>query len=190
MKVNDNLFDPIQVKEKCAVMTGEDTDVKATEFRGSDETFASSFHKHQVRIAYDRTPEPRRVGQNSKRDEGTTRIVPRIVVAEQWLCLLLGLICMICGVCGLFVKYNLDAPFAYIRWLGPAYGPILRSTAIACIVVGAVLVRCGLVSPDQSLVIDQKPLRSVRANLARASNLFSAWGRFWLRIEVERKGTL
>jgi hypothetical protein len=177
MKDNFNLFDPIQVEGKCAVMTGEDTDVKATQFRGSDETLAGSFHKDHVRIAYDRPPEPRRGGQNSKRDVGTTRIVPRIVVAEQWLCFLLGLICMICGVCGLFMKYKQDSPFAYIRWLGPAHGPILRSTAIACFVVGAVLVRCGLASPDQSLVsIDQKPLRSVRANLARASNLFSAWG--------------
>jgi hypothetical protein len=154
------------------VMTGEAPDVKATQFRGSDETLARSFHKDHVRIAYDRTPEPRRGGQ-----KGTTRIVPRIVVAEQWLCFLLGLICVICGVCGLFMKCDQDSPFACIRWLGAANGPILRSTAIACSVVGAVLVRCGLASPDQSLLsIDQRPLRSVRANLARASNLFSAWG--------------
>ena len=157
-------------------MCGEDTDVKATQFRGSDETLADSFHKDQVRIAYDRIPETRRGGQNPKRDEGSTRIVPRIVVAEQWLCFLLGLICMICGVWGLLMKYNQDSPFVYFRWLGPAHGPILRSTAIACFVVGAVLVRCGLASPDEWLVsIGQKPLRSVRTNVACASNLFSAW---------------
>src|SRR6202162_3853692 len=138
MKDNFNLFDPIQVEGKCAVMTGEDTDVKATQFRGSDETLAGTFHKDYVRIAYDRTPEPRRGGQNTKRDDGTTRIVPRVVVVEQWLCFLLGLICMICGVCGLFMKCNQDSPFACIQWLGPAHEPILRSTAIACFVVGAV----------------------------------------------------
>jgi hypothetical protein len=177
MKANVTLFDPIQVEGKCAVMTGEDTDVKATQFSGSNETLAGSFHKDHVRIAYERTPEPRQGGQNSKRYEGTTRIVPRIVVAEQWFCFLLGLICVICGVCGLFMKYNQDSPFACIRWLGAAHEPILRATAIACIVVGAILVHCGLASPDQSLVsINQKPLRSVRANLARASNLFSALG--------------
>jgi hypothetical protein len=158
-------------------MTGEDTDVKATQFRGSDETLAGRFHKDRVRIAYDRTPEPRGEGQKTKRDEGTTRIVPRIVVAEQWLCFLLGLICVICGVCGLFMKCDQDSLFACIRWLGAANGPILRSTAIACSVVGAVLVRCGLASPDQSLLsIGQKPLRSVRPTLACASNLCSAWG--------------
>jgi hypothetical protein len=177
MKDNFTLFDPIQVEGKCAVLTGEDTDLKATQSRDSDETLAGSFHKDRVRIADDRPPEPRRGGQNTNKDEGTTRIVPRIVVAEQWLCFLLGLICVICGVCGLFMKYNQDSPFACIRWLGPAHEPILRATAIACVVVGAILVRCGLASPDQSLIsIDQKPLRSVRANLARASNLFSAWG--------------
>ncbi|MCU1222161.1 MAG: hypothetical protein JWQ42_254 [Edaphobacter sp.] len=101
------------------MMTGEDTDVKAIQFRGSDETLAGSFQKNHVRIADDRTPEPRRGRQNTKRDERTTRIVPRIVVAEQWLCFLLGLICMICGVCGLFMKYNQDSPFAYSRWLAP-----------------------------------------------------------------------
>jgi hypothetical protein len=158
-------------------MTGEDTDVKATQFRGSDERLAGSFRKNHVRIADDSPPELRRGVQNSKRDEGTTLIVPRVVVAEQWLCFLLGLICIICGVCGLFMKYNQDSPFAYIRWLGPAHEPILRFTAIACFVVGAVLVRCGLARPDRSLVsIDQKPLRSVRANLAPASNRFYAWG--------------
>src|ERR1700722_14460366 len=158
-------------------MTGEDADGKATQFRRPDQTLAGlvgSFHKDHAGIADERTPEPRRRGQNTKRDGGTTHTIPRIVVAEQWLCFLLGLICMICGVCGLFAKYNQDSPFAYIRWLGPAHGLILRSTAIACVVVGVVRDRRGLASPDQSLVsIDQKPLRSVRANLARASDLFS-----------------
>jgi hypothetical protein len=180
MKANFTLLDPIQVEGKYAVMTGEDTDLKATQFRGSDETLAGSFHQDHVRIVDDQPPEPRRGGQNSKTDEGTPRIVPLIVVAEQWLCFLWGLICMICGVCGLFMKYHQDSPFAYIRWLGPAHEPILRATAIACFVMGAILVRCGLASPDQSLVsIDQKPLRSVRTKLAHASNLFSAWVRFW-----------
>jgi hypothetical protein len=62
--------------------------------------------------------------------------------------------------------------------MGSAHGPILRFTAVACCAVGAALVRCGLASLDHLLVsIDQNPLRSVRANSVRASNLFSAWGR-------------
>jgi hypothetical protein len=169
MKTNFSLFGPIQIEGKCAVITGEDTDLEATQFRGSDEALAGNFPKDHVSIAYDRTPELRRGSQNTNRGEGTTRIIPRIVVAEQWICFLLGLICVICGVCGLFMKYNQDSPFACIRWLGAAHEPILRVTAIACVVVGAILVRCGLASPDQSLVsIGQKPMRSFRANLTRA----------------------
>jgi hypothetical protein len=60
MKANFTLFDPIQMEGKCAVMTGEDTDVKATQFRGSDETPAGSLHKDHVRIADDWPPERRR----------------------------------------------------------------------------------------------------------------------------------
>jgi len=109
-------------------MTGEDKDVKATPFRDSEETHADSFHQDHV------APEPRPGGQSSRRTE---RIVPRIVVAEQWLCFLFGLVCMLCGVCGLLMKFDQDAPFAYFRWLGAAHGPVLRLTAIACFVVGA-----------------------------------------------------
>jgi hypothetical protein len=70
-------------------MTGEDTDGKAAQFRRQDQTlagFVCSFHKDHTGIADERTPEPRQGGQNTKRDDGTTRTIPRIVVAEQWLC--------------------------------------------------------------------------------------------------------
>jgi hypothetical protein len=176
-------------------MTGEDTYVKATQFRRPDETLAGivgSVHKDPMRIADDRTPELRRGGQNTKRDKGTTRIVPRIVVAEQWLCFLLGLICTICGICGLFMKYNHDlTPFAHLRWMGPAHGAILRSSAIACFVVGAVLVRCGLASPDQSLLsIGQEALvvGALAPTVPPSPRLyFLLEADYWLRIEVEGK---
>ena len=147
----------------CAVMTGEDTDGKATQFRRPDQTLAGlvgSFHKDHAGIADERTPEPRRRGQNTKRDDGSTRTIPRIVVAEQWLCFLLGLIC---GVCGLLMKYNQYSLFAFLRWLGPAYGPTLRFIALACFVLGAVLVRLGLARPDRiSISSTRKVLRSAR----------------------------
>ena len=172
-------------------MAGEGTDKNATQFRHPDRARsgrAGSFHNDQPRIADERTPETLRRSRITKRDEVPPRTIPRIVIAEQWLCFLLGLICMICGVHGLFVKYSQDSPFAYIRRLGPAYGPILRSTAIACIALGAVLVRCGLANPGKAVVsIAQKPVRSVRANLARAANLFFAWGRI-VGFGLKRKG--
>jgi hypothetical protein len=99
------LYVQITFEGACAVMTGEDTDGKVTQFRRPDQTLAGpvgGIHKDQAGIADERTAEPRRRGQNTKRDDGTTRTIPRIVVAEQWLCFLLGLICLICGVCGLF----------------------------------------------------------------------------------------
>jgi hypothetical protein len=137
-----------------------------------------SFHKDHGRIADDQSPEPRWRGQNTKRDEEITHMLSRIVVAEQWFCCLWGLICMICGVYVLFVSFDQDSPFASIRWLGLVQEPILQSTAIACFVVGVVLVRCGLAGPGQWLVsIGQEPLRSARAYLVRAWNLFSAGGK-------------
>lgn len=157
----------------CAVMTGEDTDGKVTQFRRPDQTLAGlvgSFHKNHAGNVDEQTPEPQRRGQNTKRDDGTTHAIPRIVVAEQWLCLLLGLICMICGAYGFFMKYNQDSLNAYIRWLGPAYGPILRFTAISCIALGAVLVRHGLARSDQSSFSVRQPIvRSPQSNRAHGS---------------------
>ena len=149
-------------------MTGEDTDGKGAQFRRPDQTlagFVGSFHKDHADIVDERTLEPRRRGQNTKRDDGTMRTIPRIVVAEQWLCFLLGLICVISGVCGLFMKYNQDSRFAFLRWLGPAYGPTLRFLALTCFVLGAVLVRLGLARPDRiSISSARKVLRSARGH--------------------------
>jgi hypothetical protein len=98
---------------------------------------------------------------------------------------------MICGVCGLFMKYNQNSSFAYIRWLGPAHGLLLRSTAIACFFVGAVLVRCGLASPDQSLVSSVKSRCDQFAqNLVCASNLFLFGADFGLRIVGKERTTI
>ena len=144
---------------------------KGDSIQTPDQTLASlvgSFHKDHAGIADERTPEPRRRGQNTKRDDGSTRTIPRIVVAEQWLCFLLGLICLICGVCSLFMKYNQDSRVAFLRWLGPAYGPTLRFIALACLVLGAVLVRLGLARPDRiSISRARRVLRSARGHRAR-----------------------
>lgn len=145
------MYVQITYEGNYALMTGEGADGKAAQFGHADKArgVAGSFHKDHPRIAVEGTRETRRRSRITERDEVTTRTTPRIVVAEQWLCFLLGLICMICGGYGLFMKYSQDSPFAYIQWLGPAYGPILRFTAIACFVLGAILVRCGLASPDR-----------------------------------------
>jgi hypothetical protein len=94
-----------------------------------------------------------RLTRGSKRNgEATTPTNPSIVAVEQWLCLLLGLVCMVCGVWGVCMKYDQELPSCYIPWLGSIYGPALRGTAVASFVSGAVLVRCGLARPRLSSV--------------------------------------
>jgi hypothetical protein len=97
-----------------------------------------------------------------KRDGvATTHTNPSIVAAEQYLCLLLGLICMACGGWGVCMKYSLDLSSGYIPWLGSAYGPTLRLTAGACVVLGVVLVRLGFARPGLSSVSGAPKLRDL-----------------------------
>src|SRR3984885_1628106 len=162
------MYVQITFEGKCAVMAGEGTDRKVPQFRHPERTragIAGRFLKDHPRLADEPAPETRRRSRITKRDEVIPRAIPRIVVAEQWLCFLLGLICMICGVYGLFMKYNQDSRFAFLRWLGPAYGPTLRFIALACFVLGAVLVRLGLARPDRiSISSARKVLRSARGH--------------------------
>jgi hypothetical protein len=66
-----------------------------------------------------------------------------IVVIEQWICLVLGLVCMVFGMWGICIKPAQDALSAYIAWLGSLYIPTLRVTAVVCIGLGVMLARRG-----------------------------------------------
>ena len=113
---------------------------------------------------------------------------PNIVIAEQWICFLLGLICMVCGGWGICMKYCLDLSSGYISWLGSACGPALRFTAVACLVSGAALLRRGLARPDMSSVSgSRKVLRSAGGNIIRmqTDHPFDGIVRLWA--EVKRK---
>jgi hypothetical protein len=66
-----------------------------------------------------------------------------IVVIEQWICLVLGLVCMAFGMWGICMKPEQDALSAYIAWLGSLYMPTLRVTAVVCIGLGVMLARRG-----------------------------------------------
>jgi hypothetical protein len=50
------------------------------------------------------------------------------------------------------MKYSQSLSSGYVQWLGSAYGPALRLTALAGLAVGAVLVRRGLARSDLSSV--------------------------------------
>jgi hypothetical protein len=66
-----------------------------------------------------------------------------IVVIEQWICLVLGLVCMAFGIWGIYMKPEQDALSVYIAWLGSLYMPTLRVTAFVCIGLGVALARRG-----------------------------------------------
>ena len=66
-----------------------------------------------------------------------------IAVIEQWICLVLGLVCMAFGMWGICMEPEQDALSAYIAWLGLLYMPALRVTAVVCIGLGVMLARRG-----------------------------------------------
>jgi hypothetical protein len=67
-----------------------------------------------------------------------------IVAVEQWMCLALGVVCVASGIWGVLLKVGRDGCPARLAWLASAYVPTLRITAIACLVMGLLLVRRGL----------------------------------------------
>jgi hypothetical protein len=129
---------------KGVVMTGEDNGEKAvTQSRSlvdSHAGIAGSPRENQTRPA----------GSSVRDGDVTTLTNPSVAALEQWLCLLLGASCMVCGVWGICMKYSQGLSSRYVQWLGPAYGPALRLTALACFGFGAVLVRLGLTRPGRS----------------------------------------
>jgi hypothetical protein len=66
-----------------------------------------------------------------------------IAVIEQWICFVLGLVCMAFGIRGICMKPEQNALSAYIAWLGSLYVPTLRVTAVVCIGLGVLLARRG-----------------------------------------------
>jgi hypothetical protein len=66
-----------------------------------------------------------------------------IVVIEQWICLLLGIVCMVSGTLGISMTPGQSDLPAYLAWVGLGYAPLLRITAAACLALGVVLVRLG-----------------------------------------------
>jgi hypothetical protein len=70
-----------------------------------------------------------------------------IIVIEQWLCLVLGIVCMVLGILGISVRPGQSALPAHHAWAGLGYVTLLRITAAACLAVGVVLVRLGWTQP-------------------------------------------
>jgi hypothetical protein len=102
-----------------------------------------SLHKDAGHLGRERTLS---VGQGVREEEGDERKSAQptaIVVIEQWICFVLGLVCMAFGMWGICMKPEQDPLSAYIAWLGSFYVPTLRLTAVVCVGLGAMLIRRG-----------------------------------------------
>jgi hypothetical protein len=67
-----------------------------------------------------------------------------IVVIEQWICLALGIACIVAGTLGISMNPGQSDLPAHLAWAGVGYVALLRITAAACLVLGIVLVRLGV----------------------------------------------
>jgi hypothetical protein len=68
---------------------------------------------------------------------------PKTLVVEQWICFVLGFVCMAFGAWGICMRPGQHALSEYIAWLGSLYVPALRLTAVACLGMGVMLIRRG-----------------------------------------------
>lgn len=70
-------------------------------------------------------------------------VTSKTIVVEQWICFVLGFVCMAFGAWGICMRPGQYALSKYIAWLGSLYVPVLRVTAVACLGMGLVLLRRG-----------------------------------------------
>ncbi len=105
---------------------------------------ADSRYQHIGRLD-DEGPSGAEQGMKKSRKEARkdSRFV-MIIAIEQWICVLLGVVCIASGIWGVLLKPSQNALPAYLAWLATAFVPTLRITAVACLVMGLVLVRRGL----------------------------------------------
>jgi hypothetical protein len=106
---------------------------------------AGSHHKDVSRVDYEWPSSAEQRMKKNTKEEHKGRRFGMIVAIEQWVCMVLGVVCIASGTCGIFMKLSQNALPAYLAWLTMAYVPTLRITAVACLVMGLVLVRRGLV---------------------------------------------
>ena len=104
---------------------------------------ADSRHKDVGRLNRER-PSSTEQGMRKDTKERKEYRFGLIVAIEQWICLMLGVVCIASGTWGAFLKLGRNVLSTYLAWLATAYVPTLRITAVACLVMGLVLVRRGL----------------------------------------------
>jgi hypothetical protein len=88
--------------------------------------------------------------ESRARDKPKDSALSKAAAIGQWTCFVLGVVCTVCGAFGIFAQHiEGPPPSASVAWLGSAYMPTLRVTALLCLSMGLVLVRRGWSSPDR-----------------------------------------
>jgi hypothetical protein len=130
-----------------ADMADRETDgVVATRFRywiEGHSGIAAKTHGNRALPASEHGKVATRKNETVEADEENAVANPRVVAMQQWICFLLGLICISCGIVGIWIKRDEALGSADIAWLGSAYWPTLRLTAVICVALGVALVRRG-----------------------------------------------
>jgi hypothetical protein len=102
-----------------------------------------SLHEDVKHLGRERTLSVRQGAREKGGGERKSAQLTTIVVIEQWICLVLGLLCMAFGIGGICMKPEQDALSVYIAWLGSLYVPTLRIMAVVCVGLGVMLIRRG-----------------------------------------------
>ena len=101
------------------------------------------------RHTYIQQPNAKQKAESTAKNGPKDFMPSRAAVIGQWICFALGVICIACGAFGIFAKPTEDQPYASVAWLGSAYIPALRVTALLCLFMGLMLMRRGWSSPDR-----------------------------------------
>jgi len=110
--------------------------------RGLDHTVDSPRTRFSRRT-YMQPLNAKQKAESTTRDEPNDFTPATAAVIGQWICFVLGVVCIVCGALGTFAKLMEGPLSASVAWLGSAYMPTLRFTALLCLFLGALLVRCG-----------------------------------------------
>jgi hypothetical protein len=91
-------------------------------------------------------------GRKEKKEESGENVFPLTptVVIEQWICLVLGIVCLVSGIVGIAMSPGQNDLSADLPCLKSIYVPLLRITAAVCLALGVVLVRLGWASPGRT----------------------------------------
>jgi hypothetical protein len=86
--------------------------------------------------------------QSTAEDEPKDFTPSRAAVIGQWICFVLGVVCVACGAFGVFANQIQGPSSAFVAWLGPAHLPAQRIAALLCLFMGVLSMRRGWSSPE------------------------------------------